>query len=374
AAAMQAAEGAADTRVEPFVAADGIGILAHGPPRAGETPQAHIRRLADIVGRAFAADALNPDNSTRARTMLLARAGEPDALALAGLGGVLAPNHPSWVDPLGTSLGLGSASTDAIAMRAAAARAGPLRVAVLANADSAQGEAAVRAVDRWVARRPGEGRSCPAVPMLAPPRPGTYAVELPASAPSEAFLALPLVVGDEAERAAATCTAMALDGAGGLLARAVGATVRGDASGKPLAHAWSAAVIGAPRSPALVIRLVAADTSLDAAVAQTRGLLERLHQGALHEEDRARAMAALERDTVAASLDPRARTIDLWRGKFVSSPPSLDALRTFASAVLRDEALIIIALRPARGESERPSAASESRTTSRESSGVDYLR
>jgi hypothetical protein len=363
AAAMQAAADAGDARVEPFVSADGIGVLVHGPARAGESPQAHARRLADVAGRALAADALDADRVAQARTALLARAAEPEARALAALGGILAPSHASWVDPLGTSFGLGAASDAAIATRAAAIRASPFRVAVIANSDSAQADIAVRAVDRWVTRRPNEARSCPSLPTLAPARAGTYAVELPPKAASEAILAVPLAGADEAARFAAAGVAAALDGPGGLLARAVGGTLQGDLPSVPLARAWSAAVVGGPRSPALVLRLVASDSWLDAAVAQTRALLDRLRQGGLREEDRARAAATLGRTAVAALLDPRARAIGVWRDADhtpagaggVPPAPSLDALRVFASAALHDDALIIIALRPARGDAEHVS-------------------
>jgi hypothetical protein len=361
AAAMQSEEAAGDARVEPFVATDGVGVLAHGPGRADESPDAHARRLADIAGRAFAADVLDPDRVSRARTALLARAAQPEVRALGALGVVLAPGHPSWIAASGTIFGLASSSDDAIAMRAATVRAGPLRVAVVANKNAAQADAGVRAVDRWIARRPGDARACPSVPTVPAARPGTYAVPLPPGAPSEALLAVSLATGDDAARTAAVWMAAALDGPGGLLARAVGAPSRGDPSAVAMARSWSSAVVGVPRSPALVIRLSASEASLDAAVAQTRGLLDRLRQGALQEEDRARAANTLASAALAASLDPRARAIDLWRGRTSSPPPSLDGLRAFAAAMLHDDALVIIALRPARGDADRPSATVETK-------------
>jgi hypothetical protein len=381
AAVLRAADETGDARLEPFVVADGVGVLAHGPARAGESPQAHARRLADLAGRAFAADALDAGRVSRARATLLARASQLDARALAALGGALAPGHPSWVDPWGTSSGLGSASDDTIAMRASAIRAGPLRVAVLANVDEAQADAAVRAVDRWVARRPGEERSCPQLPTPGIIRPGTYAVELPAKAQSEALLAIPLPPGDDAAKTAANWVAAALDGPGGLLAGAIGGTGRVDPTGASSTRAWST-VLGSPRAPSLVVRLVAPDALLDASVAQTRAVLDRLHQGALREADRARADVALAAASVDASLDPRTRVIDLWRGDAASgadrgatpaprtvgpSAPSLAALRAFASAQLRDDALVIVAARPPRGDADAPSVGRESKGSSRES-------
>src|SRR5262249_4643223 len=156
-----------------------------------------------------------------------------------------------------------------------------------ANAGPAQADAAARSVDRWIARRPGEERRCSQPPTAAPARPGTYAVEAPAGAPSEALFAVPLAAGDEAAAAAAPWVAAAFDGADGLLARALGTAAQD--GGAPLARSWSATVLTTARTPALVVRVVAADPALDAAVAQTRVLLDRVRQGALAEEDRARA-------------------------------------------------------------------------------------
>jgi hypothetical protein len=331
---------AGDVEIEPWIAPDGIGVVVHGAALRGETPAAHARRLADIGARSFAADPI--DYVTPARASLLARDGARDGRVLAALGGALAPGHPSWIAALGTTDGVGRASDEAVALRASAMRAGPLRVAVIANADAAQADAAVQAADRWIARRPGESRAC--TPPIAPSaRPGTYAVEIEAGAQSEATLAIALPAGDEAARRSALWIAAALDGAGGLLARALGDS--------GLARSWSAHVVGAPRVPALIVRVGAANAQLDAAVAQTRALLERLHQNGLPDADVARATEVRARAELAASLDPRARVLALWRGERpAGAPPAADALRAFATSVLRDDALVIVAARPSRAK------------------------
>ncbi len=350
AAATQAASGAGDAQAEPFVATDGVGVLVHGPRRPDETPQAQARRLADMAARAFAADALEPEPLSQARSALLLQASRDDEPVRGALASVLAPGHPSWVEPTGTGFGLASVSDATLAVRAGAVRAGPLRVAVVANVDASQAEAAVRAADRWVARRPDESRVCPPTAIPSGVRPGTYAFERPLGGASEALLALPLaaplalpLAPADPGAQAATWLASALDGADGLLARALGAE-----TASPLAEAWSAGVVGAPRAPALVVRIAAADDSLDAAVAQVRALLGRLGQGALRDEDLTRATARIGRATLAASLDPRARAIALWRGETAAPPPSLTLLRTFAATVLHDESLVIVAARPPR--------------------------
>jgi hypothetical protein len=353
AAAARVVEAAGDVSAEPFVAVDGIGILVHGAARPGERAQAHARRLADLAARAFAADALDARRIAEARIALLSQGSSAAARSLGVLGTALTRGHPSWVAPFGTPVGLASTSDEAIAVRAAAMRAGPLRVAILANDNAAQADAAARAVDRWVARRPGEARACAAPPEAPPPRPGTYALDLPAGGPSEALLALPMSTGDDGARAAATWIAAALDGPDGLLARALSAQAQ-ESAPAPLARTWGATVLANGRPPALVVRITAPDGSLDAAVAQTRVLLDRIRQGALTDDDRARASAVVARARLAASLDPRARTIELWRGEGPVVAPSLDALRAFAAAAMRDEGLVIVAARPPRPEPPRP--------------------
>jgi hypothetical protein len=341
AAALQAQATAGDAEVEPFAAPDGLGVLVHGPARPGESAQAHARRLADVAARAFAADALEDSRISQARTALLARTADVDDRLLATTGSALAPGHPSWIIALGTRSGLASMADADVETRAATLRAGPLRVAVMASEDRGQADAAVRAVDRWVARRPGEVRTCPSPPVVRS-RPGTYAVDLPAGATSEVLLTVP-VPADASARTAAIFLAAMFDGGDGLLARALGAP---SDQGRALATAWSAALIGTPRSPALAVRIVADDASLDAAVAQVRGLLDRIRQGALREEDIARAARALAGNQLAASMDPRARAVALWRQDVPEETPTLESLRAFAAASLRDDALVVVAARP----------------------------
>ena len=330
------------TAVEPFIAPDGLGVLAHGPAAPGESPAAHARRLANLAGRSFAADPLDPALVSRARTALFAHAAEPEGRVWSALAGALSPGHPAWVSPSGTADALAHASDASALAMAQAMRAGPVRVAVIANDDAAQAQLVVKGVDRWIARRPGESRACALVAPTAP-RPGTYAVDAAGPAGSEALLALALPPGDKEARLSAAFIAAALDGPEGLLARAIGEA--------GLAESFDVTVAGGSRSPALLVRVAAANASLDAAVAQTRALLDRVRQGALTDADRARATAGLSRARLSRMLNPRARLLALFRGEDSAAPaaPTIEALRAFASATLKDDALVIVAARPSRG-------------------------
>ncbi len=326
-------------QTEGWAAIDGIGVIAHGPARPNEPPLVQARRIADSAARALAADPLDLLAIAHVRAALLARAGESiEDRALATLGNAIVPGHPSWFTPQGTVDALGRSSDGSMIARATALRAGPLRLAVIANIDAAQGSAAVRAVDRWVLRRAGESRACPSPSTPPPPRPGTYTID--AASSSEAWLALPLPPRDDYARSLGEWLAAILDGDDGLLAQALGAT--------GLARSWSARVVGPARGGALVVRVVSNQGALDGAVAQARALFDRVRQGALSEDDRMRAIAARKREELRTSLDPRGRLIALWRGAPKPVPPALEALRTFAGATLHDEALIIVAARPPR--------------------------
>mgnify|MGYP001043109970 CR=1 FL=1 len=347
AAAADRAKPSPDVRVEPWVAADGVGVLVHGPPRAGESAAAHARRLADVAARSFAAEPISSTAIARARADLLRRDAQNDGAAMSLLASALAPRHPSWVVAWGTSEPLARSSDAAVRLRAQSLRAGPLRVAVLANVDEAQAEAAVRAADRWVTRRTGEARSCPAASSTEPPKPGTYAATPRPGAVPEAYLAFPFPANDATAWAAASLVAAALDGDGSLLDKALGGA-------SPLALDASTRVLGWPRAPALVIRVVAPQTSLDAAVMQTRALVDRLHKGGLPAEDFERAAAARAKASLSTALDPRARVVATWRGEPIDAAaarrPTPEDVRAFAAKHLSEDSMIVVASRPGRPE------------------------
>jgi hypothetical protein len=334
---------AGDVSLEPWVTPDGVGLLAHGPPRDAEGPRAHARRLADAVGRAFASGPAAPKAIARARAQA-ARLASP---AFAELASALAPRHPTWIAPFGREDVTLRASDAAVLARAEALRSGPLRLATLANTDEAQGDAALLAVDRWAPRRATDApRACPTSPPRLPARPGTYAARARPGALPEAWLAYPLAP-DGVDRDAAELIAAALDGRGGLLEKALGG-----ASPTAVAESAQARVVGYPRAPALVIRLTARDAELDGAVLQARALVDRVRAGGLVAVDHERGGRALARAAVQAALDPRARLVATFRGEPIARAerlPTLDRVRQVAAHTLVEDAMVVVAARPPRG-------------------------
>ena len=347
-AAAEMAKSSPEARVEPWVVPDGAGLLVHGPALSGETSAAQARRLADVVARSFAADPVSLAALSRARAELLRQDVRSGGRALGVLASAVAPGHASWFVASGREDTLARAADAAVLARGQALRASPLRVAVLANVDAAQGDAALRAADRWIDRRVGDARTCRGFAAAGAPRPGTYAVDPRAGAAPEAYLAFPFAAGDERARAAAAILAAALDGEGGLLDKALVAA--------NLARASSARVVGWPRAPALVVRIVSTQAALDGAVMQARALVDRVKKGGLPAADHERATTAAAHDALVSALDPRARVIAIWRGEPIPSPAqplprgkaSAEEVRTFAAKYLSEDAMVVVASRPPR--------------------------
>ncbi len=356
-AAAESVRAPTDVRVEPWVVADGAGVLVHGPAASGEPPTAHARRIADIAARSFAAEPLTSYAIARARADLLRRDARNDGPVLSLLASVLAPQHSSWIVAWGSSEPLARSSDAAVLLRAQSLRTGPLRIAVLANTEASQADAAVRAADRWVARRTGDPRECRPPTTALPPKPGTYSVTPKPGAVPEAYLAFPFAPGDEAARAAATVVVAALDGDGGLLDRALGGTP----PATMLARGYQAHVLGWPRAPALVVRVVAPQSSLDAAVMQTRALIDRLHKGGLPAPDFERARTVRARTALATSLDPRARVVATWRNEPIDAAANRrvtgEDVRAFAQKNLVEDTMVVVASRPPRAPPPAPSPA-----------------
>lgn len=328
-------------KVEPWIVPDGAGLVVHGPALPGESPAAHARRLADVAARSFAAEPLTASAIALARAEAFRQETRLEGDALATLATVLAPARPSSVVAWGHADAIARASDAAILARAQALRTGPLRVAVVANVDAAQAEAAVRAADRWIDRAAREAKACRgAAADRTPPQPGTYALASRPPASPEAILAFPF----EGDGGAAQLVAEAL--AGGLLERALAS------SG---ATAFGAKIVGTPRAPAIVLRISSAQDKLDEAVMQARALVARIHESGLAQADYDRAIAQAAKTELATALDPGARVVALFRGEDISGPgkrprarPSLDQVRAFAQKQLGEDAMIVVASRPPR--------------------------
>lgn len=320
--------------IEPWTAATGVGLVAHAAPRTGETPQRLAYRVGDAIGRRFLASFPHGDDLARARAdALISISAQPGGgdLVRAGLRAEM-PLHPSWLDPIGTLEAAAKTSIESVDLRLATLRNGPLRIAVLANAEDAQSDAAARAAERWLPRRPGEARACPIVDAGAPPK-GSI-VPLTVKSGTGVALAFPV---DEPNRELAAHLAAILDGSSGRIAL--------EMSG--LGTRYEARLVRGVGRHALVILVLAPDPNVDAVVSKLRSLLEKLRGAGLEAADLARA----DRDRAAARaarrLEPRARVVDLFASDTVPAVVELTLLRAAAAKIFdEDRAQLVVARLP----------------------------
>lgn len=332
AAARHAPASHDDVTVEPFVAPDLVGLLVHGPARTGEAPTAHARRVAAVAGRLLTTGALDGHDLRVAHAELFRAAQRDDARAFAALAQGLAPGRPALLAPLGTAEALAGASDASLLARSRAILEGPLRAVVLANAEPAQADAAGRELDRWIPRRLDEVRAC-AAPQLGAPRGGTLASPRTAPGPAEAWIGAAVPRSREG-RAAAVVLAAMLDG-DGVLAAPLSGVVR----------ERSARVVGGREASAIVVRLVAPEATLDAAVEKTRAALGQLRAGAFEEQAAEQAWQRLARAREARRADPAARLVELLADDAAGRDaprPSLDQLKEQAKEIFRDDALVLV--------------------------------
>ncbi len=307
--------------VEPWITANGAGLLAHaGPVRPDEQPSTQAERVA----RALAAGLIAPGPSSLSVS-------EERSLLGREVGGASLPafwlalrqstgNHPSWLEPRGSWRGLSQISTRAVELERRRFASGPLRLAIVGNYDEEQIDVAEQRLQSILAGVRTGAASCPPAPELEPVT-GRYALESPTATGGSATLVVALPPRSPAGEAAAQWTAALMNRQGGWLHKAL--------AGPGFVASARARVMGAGARRALVIEIVSLEGQQDAAAAQVRGLLERLRTGAASEADFRWASRHFDAERRRRLLSPRARIVDLWRGEPREAEPSLDLLRAF---------------------------------------------
>jgi hypothetical protein len=301
---------------EPWIATDGVGVLAHAPRRSpSESPVEQARRVASALGDLVATSRPSPTARLTAYEELLDAIGRTPQPGFALSLEALSQGHPSWLEPRGSVAALGAAASRNFDAALQHWLGSPLRISVLANGDPSQAEVARRELERWVSPVRGDAVRCPAHGRVEP-RSGELTLTTTLSDVAEsAYVGVPLPRFDGRLPLEARASLFLLNRQGGLLDRALAelpATAR-------------ATALGGPRAAALVVRLAAPPDQRDAALVRIRALFDRFASGVATAADIQAADRELARAEAAERRDPRRRIVELWRGS--PAPGRLDAAK-----------------------------------------------
>jgi hypothetical protein len=321
--------------VEPWISANGVGLLAHGSRASPDEPPARqAERVANALGRALSGSRVDVTAAAAARAELEVDLNPQVQPLWSTALGVLAPRRVSALDPRGTWQSVTSIPIHSVEFRRLAFIRGPLRLAVLANGAAADANVEL-GLERWLKpERRGQSR-CPASPPLVAST-GEYIVDTQgASQGSRALVAVPIApAANEGLPVEAEWTLHLLNRRSGWLDRSV--RLPG------VAVAAEALLVGGTNGGALIVQVSAPEGRTREAVAQVRALFGRLADGAVSAEDVQLARSDAADEQAAAATDPRHRIISLWLGRGPVAPPDLASLRRFQHQTLAPERHVVV--------------------------------
>jgi hypothetical protein len=313
-------------RLEPWVGAEGLGILGFAERAPGETDAETATRLGDALGQALLAPPTALEVAT-ARADLLKAAGSQPHQLLDALLENLAPGHVGALAPRGSVTSLQAGSREAVVSRQRDLLRLPHRLAVLSPTNASDAAFVSRALSRWL-KTPDAPRPSPCESEVSPPVRGELSLA-PGDAPEGSYVAfrIPAKWGNEA-----SVLAELLNLPGGALARTL--------ADPELVGAARALVFGTASARAFVVQVSAFEGREQEALARIQKLFERLSSGAVLTPAEIDATLARQRSARRlAALDPRYRLVQL-----LEPAPTVGvdaaALRRFASSLRPDAAVI----------------------------------
>jgi hypothetical protein len=335
--ALARAAPSGDVSIEPWIATDGVGLLA-GTRRLGpdETTDAQARRLGRALGELIATTRPSPTELVGARDDLAAGVGGEQHRGFAVALDALTQGHPSWLEPRGTFAALGSAPSGGFEAAVLRWLARPLRVAVLTNGDSSQADLVRAEAERWLRPVRGEVLRCPPH-ARAVPTASELTLSVAGDAPEGSYVAFPFPTYEHRLPTEARAVLFLLNRSGGLLDQALAG----------LSASATALALGGPDAAALIVEVVTAEGQRQAAVDRIRALFDGLVSAKLAPPDVEDARRELERQDSAEAVDPRRRVVGTWRGTPRPAEPPLDAARLAKwLATLRRSATVLVNVAP----------------------------
>ena len=313
-------------RLEPWVGADGLGLLGFAERAPGESDVDAANRLGDALGQAL----LAPPSALEvaaARAELLKIAGSEPHPLLDALLENLAPGHVGALAPRGSVTSLQSASREAVLARQRELQRLPHRLALLSPSNATDAGGVTRALSRWL-KTPDPLRPSPCESEISPPVRGELSLGA-SDTPEGSYVAFRISPkwGNEA-----AVLAELLNLPGGALARTL--------ADPDLVGAARALVFGTASARALIVQVSAFEGREAEALSRIQKLFERLSSGGvLTPAEIDQAIARQRNARRLAALDPRYRLVQLLEPA-PAAPVDAAALRRLCSTLRPDTAVI----------------------------------
>lgn len=324
--AAAAAKTSRGVRLEPWVGAEGLGILGFAERAPGESDAAAAARLGDALGQALLAPPTALEVATARADLLKVVGSEPHPL-LDALLESLAPGHVGALAPRGSATSLQAASREAVLARQRELLRLPHRLAILSPTSAADAGGTTRALSRWL-KTPETRNPSPCESELNPPVRAELSLAA-SDAPEGSYVAFRISPKWSHE---ATVLAELLNLPGGALARTL--------ADPELVGAARALVFGTASARALIVQVSAFEGREAEALSRIQKLFERLAGGAVLTPAEIDATLLRQRSARRlAALDPRYRLVHLLEPA-AAAPVDAAALRRL-TATLRPDAAVI---------------------------------
>jgi hypothetical protein len=328
-------------RLEPWVGAEGAGLLGFVERAPGETDAEAAARLGNALGQALLAPPSALDIAG-ARGELLKAAGTDPHPLLDALLDTLSPGHFGALAPRGSVASLQAASRENVLARQRELLRLPHRVALLSPTNAADAGAFTRSLSRWL-KSPDAARPSPCESEANAPARGELSLAAGSDRREGAYVAFRAPARSSLE---ASVLADVLNLPGGALARAL--------AEPDLVGAARALVFGTSSARALIVQVSAFEGREAEAVSRIQKLFERLASGGVLTASELEAALGRQRTSRRlAALDPRYRLVKLLEP--TPPPPDAAAVRRLV-ANFRPEVAVIARSAP------RPAPAASGKT------------
>jgi len=318
--------------VEPWLAPDGLGFIAHSSPiNQAESSQSLAARLGNALGSIVTTGSVTGAELATAREDALLRIGPTSRRAWWLLVDALSPNRPSLLEPLGSFDSI--RNLDLAALRASRMKwlRGPLRVGTLLNRGDNQLVPLNSALHRWLDPHRGDVEQCaqlsPEVPKSSDIQLSTKSLDPRDASVYVAVFLAPELPGDSTYERWLMW----------LLSRPSG-WFEQTLIQPGILDSVAADIRGPSGKRALIMSLTSSNESkLSDAVLRLRALLLHLAEVGATAAELDLTQSWSKNQIQRAEIDPRRRLVDLWRGKAQASKPLISGFsqylnRSFASA------------------------------------------